>query len=246
MVQKRLIKNPYQNCRAKDPRTCPYHSNFKPLTLGTKITELFERIDKDFPPVVTKELSFDHSFDAFLEDSDSFDAKLSRDERYALHLYSDSYGSRKITYTLINDQAETFYDTGIIQQIKLIDSALAKSNTLKQDLCLFRGMNNIPESWGELSLGQTVEFKNFVSTSLNPIVALDFANDESPVLFEIKSSSGAPIRYHFGEFEYLIPRDEKYRVLDIEENVRCVTKSSVVSKRKNIPGVTVIKLEQVK
>ena len=148
MAQNRLIKNPYQNCKAKDPLTCPYHSNFKPLTLGTKVTELFERIDKDFPPTVIRELSFREDFDSFLEASDLFDSKLSKDERYALHLYSDDYGSRKVTYALVNGQAETFHDDAVVKQIKLIDSALTYSDNLKQDLCLFRGMNSIPKDWG--------------------------------------------------------------------------------------------------
>ena len=213
--------------------------------LGERVYDLFERIDADFPPKIVKTFSYTETLDDFHAKYDEFDKKLTSDERYAFHKYTDEYGSREITYLLTKPDYDfnMYHKPEVIEQIGLIDVALSKAELPVAPRSLYRGMDKIPSSWKNVRKGAVVSFNNFASTSSDPSVGLDFGSDASPVFFEIITREGAPIRYNFGEFEYLLPRDTKYKILAVEENTKCITNSEYGrTTEKSLNGVTYIKL----
>lgn len=249
MREKKFIKDPYKNCKAKDPSTCPYHSQYTPLTLGDRTwDDLFNRIDREViqasKTIVLEDADRKYGrLGVYRDIQEKFFETLTSDEQYALHQYGDERGSLKITYALTKFERplEEFYDDYTKKQIALLDDIFARQ-VPGEPKVTYRGMTQLPYA-DKIQQGGVITFKNFVSTSLSPRVALTFAENDTPVMLEIETASGVPAVRMLGEYEYLLPRDSKYKVLEVTENVTCVVPHG--NSNVTTAGVTYLRLKHL-
>jgi hypothetical protein len=91
----------------------------------------------------------------------------------------------------------------------------------------------------DLEPGKIISFKSFLSTTSEVDIAKDFTDKDSPVILNIVTKAGVPIRINFSEHEYLLPRDKKFAVSKVEENVH------IIGRLDSFPGVTLVTLKDV-
>lgn len=135
---------------------------------------------------------------------------LSKDELIAVAHYADS-GYKPINKSLI-------YENDIkYEYVDAIDSSINKANMgLKT---VYRGARRTPE----VSLGGTLKFKEYLSTSLNPQKAYEFTLKETPIILMFNTNKGAPISMVHKELEVILPRNSEFRLVDIiDTNFTCV------------------------
>lgn len=238
-----VVRNPYRNCQAKNPETCRYHSQqFKKIEeLKSSISDFFQKVEEQVTP--TRVLTFKEpetdSFQ-FWENFEKMVEEEAKEIKASLYRYADDYGSRNITYLLLNPDAQYENVERMWKDIKNIDYFVEKYTPLRKNPhTVYRGVKKIGVKLSSLKQGSHISFQNFLSTSTQADVAKDFTDKEAPVVLEIKTKKGAPLRMNFSEYEYLLPRDSQFRVTSIEENVR------IEGLRKNLDGVTIISLEDL-
>lgn len=83
-----------------------------------------------------------------------------------------------------------YYYTDINKKIKLFDEIIGKYE-LKDEITVFRGMSDCTV-FKNMKIGNTFKFKNFVSTSLDLKVALQFSRD---CILELKLPPGTNVSY---------------------------------------------------
>jgi hypothetical protein len=158
--------------------------------------------------------------------------KPSESKQDAVMYYTD-YGFKEIRQYLNYSTPERKANLEPI--MGLIDSVLAEAEPPKDPRILYRGLSlSVPDKkqWAEkhFPVGGIVSQKNYMSTTLNPIVSMDFASaftwteGEDSVIFEILSKQGAPIGpglsyQRFTEYEVLMPRETKFKVAAIHHDV---------------------------
>lgn len=130
--------------------------------------------------------------------------------------------------------SEIKYAQNIITQI---DKGLKLAESPAVPRTLYRGMR-IPEHVEDVNTGSWVEEnfpvngvvsqRNYMSTTHNPVLAInvfsaDMDDKRESVLFEIVSKNGATLgqgtsSWGDKEYEVLIPRDAKFKVVSVERN----------------------------
>jgi hypothetical protein len=97
----------------------------------------------------------------------------------------------------------------------LLDSALSKTPIFTEPVRVFRGVKKL-DRYVE---GETVNFPNYISTSMSTKIAHDFAGDDGAVI-TFTTSTGAALNettseHGLGEKEILLPRNQKFKVVKI-------------------------------
>jgi hypothetical protein len=139
-----------------------------------------------------------------------FMGKLTREELIAVAHYADA-GYKPINKSLINevDIQESY--------IEAIDSSIEKANQF--DKTVYRGFNRDFEN----KVGEIVEFKSYISTSINPHKAVEFSNKDHLKILMFSTSKGAPISMVHKEMEIVLPRNSKFLVSEIiKTDFRCL------------------------
>lgn len=179
--------------------------------------------------------------DSFMREAQILQEHLTEDERRALYLYCDEYGSQVIAWylngTIQNHHREPKEE--VMKRVALLDSIIAKHPVKKEPRTLYRGLKKYEPGLSSLKIGEKITFKSYSSTSSSLQTAKDFVDREAPILLKINTRQGAPIYANFLEHEYLLPRDSTFTVTGIEENV--LVKSGL----KEHPGYTVVHLDEV-
>ena len=116
------------------------------------------------------------------------------------------------------------------ERIKIIDETTSFRFPLP--VTVYSGMNiRIPEGEDALAhiksihkIGSLYSRPSYVSTSTNSAIAASFTvdNGKTPVVYEMITSQGAPIRklsWLPVEDEVLLPRDKKFRIVQIKETI---------------------------
>jgi len=190
---------------------CKRHG--KKTGIFRSIQDVFSRAEKQFPSKINLTPSFTQlDFSILIKEHV---ANLSSDEQWAFHSYADRSGSIRMNRTL---DAGSPLSPELSELVKNLDSGIAKyKNSSEQEL--FRGSGHTPEGWENLSAGDVIEMKSFTSTSAAPTKAMEFAKDNAqPLLLRITTSKGAPVRTEDDEYEFLLPRGEKYEVVSFVKN----------------------------
>lgn len=218
-----VVKNPYANCTAKNPESCRYHGKqfsnerFKQFKSAN---HMFEILDERVP--AAKTIPFlQPSLDDYIAETDPIKDTLDSETAYALHRYTDEYGSRKVTAYLNNPNLR-FYDESEEQlkdQISKIDTYIQDNTIKREPRVLYRGIEKLGAGFEELKVGKRINFKNFLSTTTSTDVARTFTKKDHPVVLEIITAKGAPLYDSYMEHEYLLPRDMNFKVDSIDENV---------------------------
>lgn len=109
---------------------------------------------------------------------------------------------------------------------------------------LYRGTNQEHiRSW---SVGDTVTFDSFMSTTTCPAIAVDFMKKKTPALFVIRNNSS-----HYGfvsmndEQEVLLPPNEEFRVAEITDNSVVNLKTGSGITYRTVKNITVVILERI-
>jgi hypothetical protein len=133
-----------------------------------------------------------------------------------------------------------------VEKMHLIDEALEHAAAPESERALYRGMR-VP-NWVDsdqikpwihenFPVGGVVSQKSFMSTSMNPTLTVgmfsvaktpngrDSKDSDRSVVIEIMSKQGAPLgellsEHGNDETEILMPRDAKFRVVSVHEDVR--------------------------
>jgi len=122
------------------------------------------------------------------------------------------------------------------QEVKTIDKAIKLADKPKDNRIVYRGLvvpmhvkNADAGEWvkNKFPVGQIISQKHYMSTTLDPSIALHkFSNaagsSERKVIFEIMTKQGAPltrVSIFSEEMEVLMPREAKFRVVSVTENV---------------------------
>lgn len=143
------------------------------------------------------------------EEFDAWEQGLNTDESMAIRWYTGT------GYEEINEALREGRELEL--ETKWIDSALKKSPGFKEDTVVFRGLTGDPM----LDTGDEFTDKGYISTSINPVVAEGFANQDAiggGVMFEINVPKGHPAAYvsdiggNSSEFETILPRDTQLRI----------------------------------
>ncbi len=240
-----LVQNAYANCTAKNPETCRYHgkqfsnARFKEFQSAK---HMFEILDERIP--ATKVIPYlEQSLDAYLDETNKIRDNLDRDTAYALHRYTDEYGSRKIT-AYLNNQNARFHDETeeqIKDQISKLDAYIQKYTPNRQDRVLYRGIEKLGTGFENIEIGKKISFKNFLSTTSSSDVARSFTNKNHPIILEVITDKGAALHGNYMEYEYLLPRDMSFTIASIAENVTVEGRN-----KQSTVGVTVITLIDAK
>lgn len=141
----------------------------------------------------------------------------------------DVHGSR----AMWSPDYETFkkdLKANLDERIKIIDETTSFRFPLP--VTVYSGMNiSIPEGEDALThiksihkIGSLYSRPSYVSTSTNSAIAASFTvdNGKTPIVYEMITSQGAPIRklsWLPVEDEVLLPRDKKFRIVQIKEAV---------------------------
>lgn len=118
--------------------------------------------------------------------------------------------------------------------IRDLDETMSRTPNITESITVYRGLaggDNLPEGFDGLQAGDVFSDSAFVSTSLSPNSAIDFAiRGDSGIVFEIKvpansegifpnSWLGIDDNDFFDEFEFLLPRDSQFKVISAEGKV---------------------------
>ena len=144
--------------------------------------------------------------------------KLLNSEQNALFEYSGTdYGiiNRYLGDRLLdNDDIEW---NQIPQKIKELDKALSKSS-LGDDLILYRGVD-----FGEFKIWQDTDvIKEYKSTSISSDILEKFGDGHHIIIRAPKQTKGFYLGQHSNfksEKEFLMMRNQKYKILSIKENI---------------------------
>lgn len=252
MTTKRtIVRGADKNCRSKDPSTCRYHGTaFVALTKPSEyIAQIFEQVEKDLAPSMVipasdtpDEKVWDRRF--FEEDY------LTEDQRYALHRYSDEYGSTRIRAVLMNP--DTQYDFNgdsmetIHSHIKGLDSLLEEHSVDVSEVSLWRGVKDFKYELSGIQEGSVFTNLSYTPTTTDPEVAVSFSSKDSPILLKVKAKEG----YHVGgqfasESEVLLRRGMDFKVVSIKENAHMERQNPRFGEDGYVRGITVVELEEV-
>ena len=138
-----------------------------------------------------------------------------------------------------------------------MDAAMAKAPG-KQRI-LYRGVSKTHRTFANYNsvadyvkenypLGQEVKFDGYQSTSYSPVVADNYADRGNGIVFEIKTPSGlnvANISQFIGEKEVLLPRNAKYAVVGVHENVTYRAQANGDTQFEPSSNTTVIQLIEI-
>lgn len=110
--------------------------------------------------------------------------------------------------------------------VAALEAQINKS-TLKRDIIVHRGMDNLPTGvrGGKLTAGRTFSDKAFVSTSLSSRTADEFIyRAERGAKFEIAIPAGKKALYlkksdYADEYEVLLPKETKFKVKSVQERI---------------------------
>lgn len=142
----------------------------------------------------------------------------------------------------IPNAVELFINKFIVEKINTIDKIFALPNTYKLDkeTILYRGNIGLISTIGKnTKIGNEILFKNFLSTSYDISVALDFTGVQNDIVCCLYILSGLenvpyvfiPWKLHnnfknikipvafYDESEYLLPRNLKFKVKKIEKRI---------------------------
>lgn len=127
--------------------------------------------------------------------------------------------------SFLRGQEDNFLDMTKPQIENYIESLdkISGQSMLKQNTKLFRGTDMT--YFEDMKVGDTFESKSYFSTSTSCIEALNFISDEEkdPCLLEINAPEGskgffvAPVSRYKDEKEFLLPKENKYKILSIEK-----------------------------
>lgn len=126
------------------------------------------------------------------------------------------------------------------QMVMLLDEVCASSDRLSRTL--YRGAKRI---YGPIVENEVCLFPAFTSATSDPQQVLKFITAERPIVFEIETAAGCPISLHRGEFEYLLPRHQKYFVQKIAEGVQWHAEFEESGYTRSIDNATVIQMVEV-
>ena len=223
---------------------CKKHG--RKTSIFRSVQDVFSKIEKDFPSKI--EVSAGFTTVEFNTIAKAHFDSLNPKEKWAFHSYSDRAGSIRVNRML---EAKATLTPEMQQQVVNLDSAISKySRPIEQEL--FRGSGHTPEEWVNLSSGNIIEMNSFVSTSASPTKAMEFAKVNSePLLLRITTSTGAPIQSGDDEYEFLLPRGQKYQVVSFEKNVEVNATQPVYSdrfpadKKRSYKNVNVLTLRSI-
>lgn len=127
--------------------------------------------------------------------------------------------------SFLRGQEDNFLDmtkSQIENHIESLDK-ISSQSMLTQNTKLFRGTDMT--YFEDMKVGDTFESKSYFSTSTSCIEALNFLSDEEkdPCLLEINAPEGskgffvAPVSRYKDEKEFLLPKENKYKILSIEK-----------------------------
>lgn len=121
------------------------------------------------------------------------------------------------------------------REVKTLDKVIRLAGKPKDSRVVYRGLvvpmhvkNADAGEWvrDKFPVGQVISQKHYMSTTFNPYIALQFSTragpDERKVVFEIMTKQGAPLSHvsiFSEEMEVLMPREAKFRVVSVTENV---------------------------
>ena len=206
------------------------------------VKDVFSRIDQLFPSKI--EVTDASNFSDFSSLCKEYQNTLEDNEATALHVYADNNGSSQINSALSRRGDVLPHLRWIVRNL---DSGIAKFPT-SEVRELFRGSKHVPEGWDNLQTGDEVEVKNFHSTSSSPNIAMRFAKENRPAhpfLIRILTKEGAPVLSHQNvEYEFLIPRNQRYEVVSFIKNKDFVVKTSN-SASSTYKGVNILTLRAI-
>lgn len=249
-AKRTIVAGADKNCRSKDPSTCRYHGvAFVAITKPSEyIAQRFEQVNKDLAPSMvipahdsSDESAWDRRF--FEEDY------LSDDQRYALHRYSDEYGSTRIRAVLMNP--ETQYDFNgdsmetIHSHIKGLDSLLEGHSVDVSEVPLWRGVKDFKYELSDIQEGSVFTNLSYTPTTTDPEVAVSFSRKESPILLKVKAKEGYRVGGQFAsENEVLLRRGMEFKVASIKENVHLERANPRFGDDGYVRGITVVEIEE--
>jgi len=243
-------------CRnlANGGRQCPSHD---PSKRNARRRQIYSAKQKAFlfPSFEEKRIiatPYDPEYKTFIEEADRFansvtdQVQIDSILRYTSHNFEEirNYLNGKNLSRNSELKIEPEDQTLLAENVAAIDSALSLAEPPPSHRKLYRGLA-VTQAHGDISqwvsthfpLGKTVQQKSYMSTSLNPSVAVTFGsvgiadlgnpNEKSaiPVVFEILSKQGAPLgdQLHsvgVREQEVLLPREAKFKVVGVTHNVK--------------------------
>lgn len=179
---------------------------------------MFEILDKNIP--ATKVIpSFEPDMDEYSKEIKNIENTASKETLRIIHNYTDDLGSRDISSYLRNASKWENIPTKIVESVEIMDKYVKDFAVSGSSRILYRGIDSLDSNLRTLSVGNKISFPNFSSTTTSSDIVQDFVNKDHPVILEILSMTGTPLYSNFFEFEYLLPRDSRFEVLSIEENV---------------------------
>ena len=199
----------------KEERTM---KTFKPLAYGSEPYKLFlNQANKLEPQIVLSE------FEAIMQ--------------YTSWGYQHYYGfleNVNVDGTTFGSQYDEDTQTKLINAltkgVNLIDSVIAKNGFTDVPVNVFRAekafnVDNLEMFLKETySVDETVTFKRFLSTSMNPQIASELINDDETYMLVISASEGAYLggsisEQGLREKEVLLPRNRSYKVTSVGKSV---------------------------
>lgn len=163
-------------------------------------------------------------------------ASLSSAQQGALYHYTE-VGYGPLNEKLNFDAELTAADE---QMVGLLDEVCAASDSRARTL--YRGAKRI---YGPVVEGEVCPFPAFTSATSDPQQVFNFITPERPIVFEIETAAGCPISLHRGEFEYLLPRHQKYFVQKITDGVQWHAEFGESGYTRSIDNATVIQMVEV-
>lgn len=135
-------------------------------------------------------------------------------------------------YKLINEALRDplISTQGIEEEILDLDDVINSAPRLESPLLAYRGVNDSAEFFTNLKVGDVFEDKGFVSTTLDPDIANSFSANSfygKVLQFNLpKGTKGLFPEYFlgdevfsWGEREFLLPRDSKFKVTQIRGKI---------------------------
>lgn len=252
MVAKRtVVSGADRNCRSKDPSTCRYHGKaFVAITKPSEyIAQRFEQVEKDLAPsmiIPVSDKGDEEDWDRRIFEEDY----LSEDQRYALHHYSDEYGSTRIRTVLMNPTKVYNFNgesmNTIATRIKGLDSLLAEHSVDVSDVTLWRGVKDFKYELEDIQEGSVFTNLSYTPTSTDAETAASFSRKESPILLKVKAKKGYRVGgLYASESEILLKRGLTFKVVSINENAHLERRYPRFGQDGYLRGVTVVEIEEI-
>lgn len=161
---------------------------------------------------------------------------LSSAQQGALYHYTE------VGYSPLNEKLNAAHELSEAdeQMVALLD-AVCTSNE-RTPRTLYRGAKRI---YGPVVQGEVCPFPAFTSATSDPQQVFNFITPERPIVFEIETAAGCPISLHRGEFEYLLPRHQRYFIEKITEGVQWHAEFGESGYTRSIDNATVIQMVEV-